>query len=119
MNRRNFLFTLPVIALAPELLVPKKTFFLSPSCGWDGSIQSKLWAVVLGESTFYYSKDLSDLLRNKALEKYPIVKVRDKSQRVVFPLYENEEYFSSTYASLHDRRVHYRSIQPTPQRTIS
>lgn len=41
MNRRGFLSLLaPAAALivAPELLLPKRTFFLPPAGGWDGGL---------------------------------------------------------------------------------
>lgn len=35
MNRRSFLALLPAALILPELLLPKRTFFLPPSGGWS------------------------------------------------------------------------------------
>ena len=110
-SRRGFLLALPALAVGAELLVPKKTIFLPPRCGWDGSIQEAgLWACVLGEHTFYYRRGLADLLRNKALEKYPIVRVRSKTERILYPAYENKEWYSEAILALHNARMHCVSI---------
>jgi hypothetical protein len=34
MNRRGFLLTAPALLVLPELIVPKRTFFLPPMGGW-------------------------------------------------------------------------------------
>lgn len=77
MNRRNFLLTIPAVALGAELLVPKRTIFLPPRGGWIQH-EPEVWAVKM-EGSYFFSNHLNDLVENRAFDKYPIVLVRDRT----------------------------------------
>ena len=58
MNRRNFLLTIPALAIGAELLIPKPR-------------KPELWAVKM-EGGYFFSYSLFETLRDRQLDKYAI-----------------------------------------------
>jgi hypothetical protein len=67
---------------------------------------------MLNEHTFHYDKNLGVLLRNKYFDRYPIVSVRDKRERIQLPaaIY-HDEWYSQVHHDLQDMRVHTRTVR--------
>jgi hypothetical protein len=101
MNRRGFLSLLaPAVALviAPELLLPKRTFFLPPAGGWT----------TLGATDIQRMKDA--LARAAELEVNPPLLVPNG----VIGRYVGIDFYEIRPGSVYDGPLEFRPLPPLP-----